>query len=67
MKPAHSYRVTDAHTGATVGTYATLRAAHRAADRRDAAYGAVRFTVSRIPAWRSAEAFFATTEETCHD
>jgi hypothetical protein len=41
------YEVVDVRTGAVVSKHASLRRAKRAADRRDAEYGAVRFIVRR--------------------
>jgi hypothetical protein len=49
--PAYAYVVQDSHTGQIVSTYAYTdrgrRAAYRRADRLDARYGAVRYTVGR--------------------
>lgn len=42
------YQLIDTRSGAVVGTYETLRAVSRAADRKDAAYGAVRYTWRRV-------------------
>lgn len=44
------YKVIDRHTGITVGTYATLKAARRTADRKDLQYGAIRYMVQRASA-----------------
>lgn len=41
------YHVIDARTGWVVRVCKTLRGAHRAADRLDSIYGAVRFSVKR--------------------
>lgn len=42
------YQVVDIQTGQVIGTYASSRSAYRVADRRDAAYGAVRYIVRFI-------------------
>lgn len=39
------YQVIDSHTGAVIRTAKTSRGAYRTADRLDAKYGAVRYTV----------------------
>lgn len=46
-KPIH-YTVTDCQTGKVIGTYKTLAVAMRVADRKDLAYGAVRYIVTPI-------------------
>lgn len=38
------YEIIDTRTGAVVGTAKNVRAARNACDRRDNAYGAVRYT-----------------------
>lgn len=43
------YKLRDSHTGQVVKSYANRDAATRAADRKDAQYGAVRFIVE--PVW----------------
>lgn len=43
----HTHEVVDARTGQVMGSYASHRRALAAADRLDAAYGAVRYTVRR--------------------
>jgi len=42
------YQVIDRQTRAVVGTYSTLSRAHRAADKKDLEYGAIRYLVRRI-------------------
>lgn len=46
---ADRYEVTDAQTGKVVANYRNRDQAYRYADAKDAAYGAVRFTVR--PVW----------------
>lgn len=41
------YQVVDSRTQIVMGTYATLKAASRRADKLDAAYGAVRYVARR--------------------
>lgn len=43
-----THKVIDGHTGAIMGYYRTLRAAHARADKLDLAYGAVRYGVQRV-------------------
>lgn len=43
------YDIKDSQTGRIVASAKTRDAAHRSADRRDAAYGAVRYIV--LPVW----------------
>lgn len=43
------YLVIDSQTGVTVGKAKTSKGAHRIADRKDTAYGAVRYYVKRAP------------------
>jgi hypothetical protein len=45
--PEGRWQVRDTMTGAVVGTYGSLKTAHRVADRKDAEYGAVRYVVGR--------------------
>jgi hypothetical protein len=45
---AGPYQVVARHTGTTMGHYQTLRAAHLRADKLDADYGAVRYTVRKV-------------------
>lgn len=47
-KPAKTHEVIDNQTGCVIGQYGSLKAAHRAADRRDLVYGAVRYSVRPI-------------------
>lgn len=47
---AYLYEVIDCRTQQRVGRYRTRDGAHRAADRMDSAYGAVRYVVRRIAA-----------------
>jgi hypothetical protein len=42
------YEIIDKHTGCVVGKASTLRAASRAVDRRDNAYGAYRYTHRKV-------------------
>lgn len=44
------YQVIDTKTGAVVGTYQDARRARAARDRKDAAYGAVRYAVRPVSA-----------------
>ncbi len=42
------YNVIDRQTQQIVGTYATLKAARRSADRKDLQYGAIRYMVRAV-------------------
>ncbi len=44
------YNVVDRQTQKIVGTYATLKAARRSADRKDLQYGAIRYLVRPVQA-----------------
>lgn len=45
---APTHQVVDSRTGQVMGSYISLTRAHRAADRLDNAYGAVRYIVKPI-------------------
>ena len=45
----YTHKVVHIKTGDVVGKYTSLKAAHRAADKKDNAYGAVAHTVKEIP------------------
>jgi hypothetical protein len=47
IRTGEQYEVVDTRTGEVVSAHADLRRAKRAADRRDAEYGAVRYVVRR--------------------
>ena len=42
------YQVIDRQTGKVVGEYATVQAARKARDRKDLAYGAIRYMVREV-------------------
>lgn len=48
MPAQKTHEVVDIQTGKVTGSYGSLRRAHRAADRKDIEYGAVRYIVRRI-------------------
>ncbi len=52
QKPA-KYELVDTKTGKVVASFAKSASAYRSADRRDAAYGAVRYIVR--PVWYEAD------------
>jgi hypothetical protein len=44
------FNVIDRQTGLVVGTYSTIRSARAAANRKDLAYGAIRYGVEKASA-----------------
>lgn len=59
MRVASAYEVVDSQTSRVVEEFDSSEAAYRYADRRDEAYGAVRYTVRRNYEVMSAEEYAA--------
>lgn len=64
------FQIIDCHTGRVVGQATTLKGARRSADRRDMAYGAIRYSVRRVTVapmihirWSGLSGSFATLPE----